>query len=108
MKASKLKKRYRPSVVKAAPMPIIIDEFHMLAGFNAAKSLSSISGTRRAGSGLLVTQSVGRGKRGKTVFSGSARYAETGLPFPSTPKKFLPVQVLRRLRVTTHEETQHA
>ena len=95
MKVSTLKNRMRPSVVKVAPMPFIVDEFHMLAGSNMGSLIPSNFEKPRAAK-VLVTQAIVRGKRGKQIFVGTTRDARTGLPYPPAPKKFLPAQVLRR------------
>lgn len=95
MKVSTLKKRMRPSVVKVAPTPFIVDEFHMLAGSEMKPCLHS-NFENPGAARFLVTQAIVRGKRGKQLIIGAMRDAQTGQPYPPSPKKFFPAQVLRR------------
>jgi len=67
----------------------VVDEFHLLAP-PVRRPYS-----REGAASLIVTQAIVRSKRGKQVFIGSTKTAN-GQPYPTPPKKFLPVQVLRR------------
>jgi hypothetical protein len=98
MKVSTLKKRMHTSVVKVKQMPFIVDEFHMLAGSDMKPFVRS-NFEKPSAARLLVTQFIVRGKRDKQILVGSMRDAKTGHPYPPTPKKFLPAQVLRRQEV---------
>lgn len=96
MKVSKLKRHVRRSPAKQpeAGGAFIVDEFHQFAA--SAGAVLPRPGPRPGSRTLIVTQSIEHNKRGKRLFLGATRDAATGEPFPPRPKKFLPVQVLRR------------
>lgn len=73
----------------------MVDEFHLLFDSRMIPAMS-LRFKRWNSARFVVTQAIGRGKRGKPVFAGTMRDAKTGLSFPLAPKKFFPAQVLRR------------
>lgn len=95
MKASSLKKRTHSTRRVKVFAPLMVDEFHLLAGSAMTPMLSSYHPKMNKAK-FLVTQAVVKGKRGKDCFISVMRDAVTGQPWPPLPKKFLPAQVLRR------------
>lgn len=94
MKVTTLKKRARPTKPAPGAVPFIMDEFHQLAG-PIVRSMNHAS--RKFGTAkYLMTQAVGRDRRGKQFLIGRTRDALTGQPYPPLAMKFLPAQVLRR------------
>jgi hypothetical protein len=88
--------RHRQPVVKQV---LIYDEFHTMLATSTMRShvVEVERKWRRPGAGVLVTQAILRANSGKRVrFLGSARRAD-GSPLGPAPKRFVPVQVKRRL-----------
>ena len=93
--------------ISPAPVSLpFIDEYQRLMSLEPLKSMhlnylkansAGLNFTQPAltAKRLVVTQTLVKRKRGKTIMVGTTRDAATGEPIPAPARKFLPVQVTR-------------